>query len=199
MRKELPHFQIGSAYGGSQDWFTDKMMYLGGCGAVTACESFLYFDLYRGTSLYPFDKNNLTRKDYIAFAGRMKPYLRPRWGGIDRLDIFMEGAGIYLRDAGARGITMEGLEGTQPAALARTRVMEQIDAGYPIPYLNLHHRDPSLKDYEWHWFLLNGYEQFQDALMVKAVTYGSWRWLDFDILWNTGHTRRGGMILWRQA
>ena len=26
--------------------------------------------------------------------------------------------------------------------------------------------------------------------MVKAVTYGSWRWLDFDGLWNTGHRKK---------
>lgn len=198
MRKELPHFSIGSAYGGSQDWCTDKMMYLGGCGALTACECFLYFDLYRGTHLYPYDKEHLTRADYVAFGNVMKPYLRPRWGGIDKLELFMEGAGGYLRDKKERSLTMAGLEGSRPASEARARVVEQIDAGYPIPYLNLHHRHPSMRDYEWHWFFLNGYESFEDRLMVKAVTYGGYRWLDFDLMWNTGHARRGGMILWRQ-
>ena len=38
MRKELEHFYIGEALGGSQDWFMDPFMKLGGCGAVTACD-----------------------------------------------------------------------------------------------------------------------------------------------------------------
>ena len=60
-----------------------------------------------------------------------------------------------------------------------------IDAGFPIPYLNLYHSSRSFKFYEWHWFLLNGYELWDDTLRVKAVTYGSWNWLDFDALWET--------------
>ena len=31
MRKELEYFRIENAYGGSQDWFGDPMMKLGGC------------------------------------------------------------------------------------------------------------------------------------------------------------------------
>ncbi|MDE6895729.1 MAG: hypothetical protein K2P43_06050, partial [Lachnospiraceae bacterium] len=52
-------------YGGCQDWFTDPMMKMGGCAAIAACESCIYFDLHYGTKLYPFEKNRLGRKDYI--------------------------------------------------------------------------------------------------------------------------------------
>ena len=31
MRKELAHFHIGEALGGSQEWFLDPFMKLGGC------------------------------------------------------------------------------------------------------------------------------------------------------------------------
>ena len=78
MSKELEYFKIGSAYGGCQDWFSDYMMRIGGCGALTACDSCIYFDLYRGTQLYPYDVNRLTKADYIRFGIEMKPYLRPR-------------------------------------------------------------------------------------------------------------------------
>ena len=39
MRHELEHFNIGSSYGGNQDWFRTFMMRIGGCGAETACDS----------------------------------------------------------------------------------------------------------------------------------------------------------------
>lgn len=47
MKHELPYFYIGSAYGGNQDWLTDRMMNLGGCAAVTACDSSIYFTRYK--------------------------------------------------------------------------------------------------------------------------------------------------------
>jgi len=64
-----------------------------------------------------------------------------------------------------------------------------------------HHRlrlQPLLRtmdDFVWHWYILNGYEEFEDTFMVKAVTYGTWRWLDLKMLWTTGHQRKGGLIL----
>ena len=65
MKKELDYFQVEHLYGGCQDWFTDPMMKMGGCAAIAACESCIYFDLHYGTKLYPFEKNRLGRKDYI--------------------------------------------------------------------------------------------------------------------------------------
>ena len=65
MKKELDYFQVEHLYGGCQDWFTVPMMKMGGCAAIAACESCIYFDLHYGTKLYPFEKNRLGRKDYI--------------------------------------------------------------------------------------------------------------------------------------
>lgn len=196
MRKELPHFEVGQAYGGSQDWFSSPMMRLGGCAASTACDCAIYFDRYYSTHLYPFDSKLVSRKDYVAFSNIMKPYLRPRMTGIDRLDIFIDGVNSFLTDAGERGLQMTPFENKLPTRKARDMVMKQVDNGFPIPYLNLHHADRNFKFYEWHWFLLNGYEYWGDTLMVKAVTYGSWKWLDFDALWETGRMPKGGMVLW---
>ena len=52
-----------------------------------------------------------------------------------------------------------------------------------------------MDDFVWHWYILNGYEEFEDTFMVKTVTYGTWRWLDLKMLWTTGHQRKGGLIL----
>lgn len=42
-KKELKYFTIEDSFGGNQDWFTDPMMNRGGCGAVTACDTCMYF------------------------------------------------------------------------------------------------------------------------------------------------------------
>ena len=73
MKRELEHFSIGRSYGGNQDWFRTFMMRIGGCRAETACDSSLYFALRRGVEgIYPFDKDRLTKSDYVDFAHIME-------------------------------------------------------------------------------------------------------------------------------
>ena len=36
MKKELKYFEIDGAVGGSQEWFTNVVMYMEGCAAATA-------------------------------------------------------------------------------------------------------------------------------------------------------------------
>ena len=74
-------------------------------------------------------------------------------------------------------------------------IKKQIDEGWLIPCLTLKHGHPSMDDYVWHWYILSGYEEYDGTFMVKVVTYGTYRWLDLDMLWNTGYDRKGGLIL----
>ncbi len=55
-----------------------------------------------------------------------------------------------------------------------------------------------MKEYIWHWFLINGYEERKETLMVKAVTYSGYEWLDLRVLWDSGWKNRGGFVLYRQ-
>lgn len=197
-RRELEHFYIGNSYGGNQGWFRSFMMRIGGCGAETACDSSLYFALNLGIEgIYPFDVHRLSKRDYVDFAHIMEKYLWPRMSGIDRTEIFVDGYAKYLRDRGVDSVSMTTLEGTEPYEAAAEAVIRQIDAGYPVPTLILNHRDRKYADYNWHWFLINGYEVSDDqsTVLVKAVTYSSYEWLDLRRLWDTGHIRRGGLVL----
>lgn len=197
MKKELDYFRIGRCYGGNQDWFWDLMMRMGGCGALAACESCIFLQRSKGREgLYPFDALNLTKKDYVKFGMQMKPYLMPRNTGINTLDIYIDGFSDYLLDCG-RELRMEPFSGAESAGKAKKVLQEQIDHGFLVPCLLLHHKDRGLKDYDWHWFLLTGYETFEDICMVKAVTYGKYEWIDFDRLWDTGYEEKGGLILYR--
>ena len=194
MKKELEHYYIGSSYGGNQEWFSGFMMKTGGCAAETAIENCIYFDRNFNTSLCPFDANNVTKEDFISFGEIMKPYLRPRMSGIDRISIFIEGFKEYLNEKNSP-LTLIGIEGTEEYETARAAVISHLDKGFPVSFLCLNHTLRSFKEYQWHWFLINGYELYGDTLMVKAVTYSMWEWIDFRELWNTGCLRRGGMVL----
>ena len=198
MRQELEHFMIGDSYGGNQDWFPTFMMRIGGCGAETACDSILYFAIHRGLSeIAPENAAEITKEDYIRFAYAMRPYLSPRMSGIDRLDIYIDGYAKYLKDRGETRLAMKPFDGTEPFEEAKAAVIRQIDAGYPIPTLVLNHRNPGMKEYVWHWFLINGYDDSEDAFLIRTVTYGEYEWLDLRELWETGHKRRGGFVLYQ--
>ncbi len=196
MRKEIKMFHIGTSEGGNQDWLTDPFMRLGGCAAVSACDSSIYFDLNFGTALYPFGKSPLNRQDYVKFTSVMKPYLHPRMSGINNTRIFVEGFNAFLKDRGESRISVSALDGNESESTAFEAIKRQIENGIPIPFLNLINKDKRLKDYEWHWFLLTGYAEYDGSRMVRALTYSTPDWIDFSALWNSGFSQKGGMILY---
>ena len=202
-RNELPYFNIGRSYGGNQRWFLDFWMHIGGCGALTMCDLMIYMAMYRNRlDCVPFDAARLTRREYVRFGMQMKPYLRPRETGIKDLETFIDGANDYLRSGGIEGIALEGFGGDQPYEAAERVMKEQIDAGMPVPMLMLNHKRKEFSFFEWHWFLLVGYEDRKTAdghaVYAKAATYGKAHWLRFDRFWDTGEEERGGLIIVRE-
>ena len=194
--KELPHYTIGDSYGGSQDWFTELRMNRGGCGAVTACDMCIYLARYMGrTRLYPFDSSNITREDFLTFGAIMRPFLSPRFRGIHKTITFMDGFRDYMAFRGDTALKMTSVEGNAPYEIAREAVRDTIDRGFPIPYLLLLHQDKALEEFNWHWFVLNGYDDGPEGFRVKAATYGEWTWFDFAHLWDTGRPEKGGFVV----
>lgn len=65
-------------------------------------------------------------------------------------------------------------------------------------YLMLKHKNEKgpLEDYIWHWFILAGYEETGNDLLVKAVSYGEYKWFSLKEMWDTGYDKKGGMILY---
>ena len=195
MRIELPHFYIGDSCGGQQAWCSGFWMHEGGCAAITACDCSIYFELYKNRrGLVPFDVKNFSRDDYLKFAvDVMQPYLRPRWTGIDRLDIYIDGFGKFLSERGESSIELLPFDGNQNLQSARSVIQNRLSDGWLIPCLTLHHKSPRLRDYVWHWYLINGL----DGDRVRAVSYGVGRWFELSEWWATGFERKGGLILFR--
>lgn len=198
MKNELPYFNIGESYGGQQEWLTKYMMKIGGCAAVTACDCSIYFELYKNFhGLYPYDVKNISKADYIKFTDVMEPYLHPRWTGINKLSIYIEGFTKFLNDRGENSLQLIGWDGDKDFKASHMILKHQIDNGWPIPCLILNHKNPIVEDYVWHWFLLTGYEFTNDNVYVKAVSYGIARWFNFNLLWDTGFDQKGGLIIFQ--
>lgn len=194
-RKELPYFRAGGAYGGVQDWYGTWLERAGGCGCTTAADVSIYFKKYFGRDrLYSGDADHISKEDYVALANRIMPYLHPRFTGIDTLKLYTDGFEEYLADIGEKAVTLRTLDGHASAQEAAKAVEAQIDQGLPMAMLVLRHRNPRFNFYVWHWFILNGYEKRGQEFRVKATTYGTFRWLDFYALWNTGYERKGGLV-----
>ncbi len=198
--KELEYFMIENSYGGNQDWFSNIVMRIGGCAAATACDCSIYFALRNGMrNLYPYDLENLTQQSYKDFSQMMKPYIRPRMGGVKNPQWFIDGFQSYISDVNEREgtsyrINMDVFLGTESFEAAKAFIRTQLDEGTPVPYLLLRHQVPKYKDYAWHWFLLTGYEEQGEDLLVKTATYGESDTFSLKEMWDTGHEEKGGMI-----
>ena len=152
--------------------------------------------------LYPFDRDGLTVKDYKRFSQIMKPYIRPRAGGVKKPQWYVDGLSRYISDVNAREgcdikLQMDILPGDRPYTEAAEKIRQQIDAGYPVPYLMLRHKNQKFKDFIWHWFLVVGYEEKEDGLEIVTATYGEAARISLRELWDTGHEEKGGLILYK--
>lgn len=197
IKKELEYFEIDGMFGGNQDWFTNVVMNIGGCAAATACDCCIYFAKRMGLKeLYPFDIDCLNKEDYKRFSQIMKPYIKPRVGGVKKLAWFVEGFQKYTADNGAaERIGMEEFPGARTATEAQSFIKSQIQCGMPVPVLLLQHRDRAqFKDYIWHWFLIVGYGQADGDFKVKTATYGEAVWFSLKEMWETGFAEKGGLI-----
>lgn len=113
IKKEIDYFHIENGLGWNQNWFSDRSMYDGGCGAVTACDLCIHLAKQKGlTALYPYNILNLNKKDYLRFSNVMKPYLHPCWQGIDTLERYLAGLRTYFHHTGINILKAEGLSGT---------------------------------------------------------------------------------------
>lgn len=193
---ELQYFSIGKSYGGNQRWMMDPWMHIGGCAALTTCDAFIYFALYKGKEhLCPYKADGLTKHEYRKYGMEMRPYLRPREGGIKDIDTYMDGVRVYLEDVEEQNIKVSGIYGNEAYEKAESAIRKQIDNGIPVPYLMLKHQDKKFDFFDWHWFLVIGYEENESGFFIKVATYGKDHWLPLEELWDTGFEEKGGIVI----
>jgi len=136
MKKELDYFDVDGKYGWDQNDFKDLWMNKGGCACVTACDSFIYMRKYMGKDkLYPYDIDRITSLDYIDFSNSVKPYLRPRITGIDRLEIYVDGVSEFLEDMDEHSISLSEFSGDNSIDDAKSVVKTSLPPNSSTPSL----------------------------------------------------------------
>lgn len=194
MVNEIPFFNVENDFGGDQHKLDRFIMQKGGCAAVTACDCSIYFELYKNIrGLYPYDIKNISYKNYRQFSEIMTPYLHPRMGGIDKLEIYIDGFKKFLKRRNVMNINFTAWTRQENFSSTVEKIKSEFDELFPIPCLTLDHKNPDLKLYVWHWFLLTGYDD-AEIFKVKTTTYGKSDWVDFDELWDDGE-QHGGLVL----
>ncbi len=195
MRKELDLFYIDGKPGFDQEEFTDWWMKVGGCGAVTACDCCIYLAKKFGFEhLYPYDAADISKEEYIDFAMHMKPFLSPRFSGIDSTELLIDGFEDYLESVGDDRISLSSLHADCGYEIYKNEIKRLLDNDMPVPMLNLKHKDPKLKDFVWHWFWIAGYEEFADEFAVKLISYAEVYWFSLKDIYNSGYKQKGGIV-----
>jgi len=195
----LDFIQIdGKYYGGDQNWHSHKIMKIGGCSAVTVCETCIYLaktgGKYKG--LYPFDPANVTKQDFLDFFEIVFRYVYPGVGGLASVKKFERMMGEYIKTTGV-DVDIFTIEGAEPYEKAEAFIREALDGGLPVMYLMLKHKDIAFDDYEWHWFTVTGYEQTAHGFFVDFATWGEKHRFSLERAWDTGKAKRGGMVFIR--
>ena len=125
---------------------------------------------------------------------QMKPFLSPRFSGIDKLEIFVDGFNDYLESVKEDRVKMTYLYADCTYEQFLSTVKRLLDNDMPVPMLVLRHKSPAMKDFVWHWFWLAGYKEFEDTCMVKVISYGEWVWFSLHEIWDTGYKAKGGIV-----
>lgn len=190
----IDYFKIGKTPGGNQDWFSDGWMHIGGCGALAACDLCLCLAKYHGfEKTVPFSTEHLTQSMYLELGMKMKPFIRPRIGGVSKLSIFTKGFAKYLKKKGyeAEFFTCPGENDVEEAMVF---IREQLHRNLPIACLMLRHRDKRFKDIVWHWFMITGYEMKENDMILTYHTYGEVLKISLKEMWDTGFYKKGGLV-----
>lgn len=196
MIKETAFFKINDSIGGNQDWFDSLFMRMGGCAICTALDVSINLKIHHDIdNIYPYDINSLSIDNYVRFSNIMKPYLKPRFKGIDSLEIYLNGYSKYLKDNNITNINLCGLSQDKPVNDAKQAIIQYIDQDYVIPFLLLRHNNYQFKDFIWHWFLIIGYKIENDIFYIKVSTYSREHWFKLEDIWDSGFKQKGGLIL----
>lgn len=190
----VPYFKIGNTPGGNQDWFVDWWMHIGGCGALAACDLCLCLAKNYGfQDLIPFSTEHLTQSMYLDLGMKMKPYIRPRMGGVSKLSFFTKGLEKYMKDRGYQ-VKFDLCPGENDVEEAMDFIKNHLKENMPVACLLLRHRNVKFKDIIWHWFMITGYEIREDDMILTYHTYGHIHKISLKEMWNTGFRKKGGFV-----
>ena len=165
------HKQVG--YGGNQDWFADPWAVKAGCGSVLGSNLYAY---YKGI-------NTAFKSEFINIMEDLYRHMTPGKMGYP---YFYKFAHAFV----AR-MEKEGMQ-FKPRYLKKSKSVQQsldfvkkaIDSQNPVGVLILHHNAPEMKEDNWHWVCITGYEETESGTDIIFSDCGARRMVKANIFFD---------------
>lgn len=186
-------------YGGDQEWFPGDFQRLAGCGSVTGSNMAAIYALshtkYR--ALYPQDtgKDKIEQEHYLNLMQTMYQYMKPGFMGYPLIGIFAKDFKKYALD---RGIHFKSeqlfLPKTKKEAL--DFILPALKEGHPVAFLILRHPAYELREDNWHWVTITGFDEEEQKLIWSNC--GEREEIDWNMLFDTEKKYYVGIVKFRE-
>lgn len=198
MRKELycPLIQRDGeiiGYGGNQEWFSGSFQRLAGCGSVTGSNIAAIYAKTKPKmkALYQWELNADNYDAYLKLMETMYGYMKPGFMGYPLIGRFAKDFKAYAAD---RGIVLESKSLFLPKEKnqALEFIFQGICNGDPVAFLILRHPAKELREDNWHWVTVTGFDEEQEKLIWSNC--GEREEIDWNMLFNPGSKYYVGIV-----
>lgn len=204
MKKEL-NFPIvyikdrPEGYGGNQEWFLKDWQRKAGCGSTSGVNLAAYYALnYSNESgMYKGDILRFKLPEYLHLMEEMFSYMKPGLFGYPYVKKFGKQFVKYCRN---NNFNMKAniLDKFTTTHEAYSYVKRSIDSGNPVALLILLHRAKELREDNWHWVTITGYEEQEGKSNVMISNCGKKEMIEKDVLFEVDFRNRIRMVSFYQ-
>lgn len=179
---DLPH------YGGNQYWFPRRTNRINGCGPVAAANITAYLSLtFPKTygNLYHL-KEGLSKSEFVSHMIEIRKFVKPGFFGLTSVQQFSNNLLSFSESKGV-SLTPFILDDDRVSMLEALEFIYQgLHQRLPVSILVLKHPAQEIKEHVWHWMTITHlrFEPTNGKYYIFVSTYGEFRIIDFDILWN---------------
>lgn len=182
-------------YGGNQEWFSKSFQRQAGCGSTSGANIAAYYGANEksASDMYQGDTSRFQYLDYLSLMEGMYTYMTPGPLGYPYVEKFAKAFIRYSKNHNFH-IKAKILEKFNTTEEAFSFVKESIDSGNPVALLILLHRAKELKDDNWHWVTITGYEEQEGESRIIISNCGKKEMIPKDVLFEVNFRNRIHMV-----
>lgn len=204
MRKELHCPQIIKdgkiiGYGGDQEWFPGDFQRLAGCGSVTGSNIAAIYALSREgwKELYQVrpDESAEDYESYLNLMQTMYQYMKPGFMGYPLIGRFAKDFKKYASDRGIK-LRSEQMFLPKTKKQALDFILPALKQGHPVAFLILRHLAYELREDNWHWVTITGFDEEKEKLIWSNC--GEREEIDWNMLFDTDKKYYVGIVKFKE-
>lgn len=180
-------------YGGNQEWFSGSFQRLAGCGSVTGSNMAAIYAASRPEmrALYHPEYEAEAYESYLKLMEDMYDYMKPGFMGYPLIGRFAKDFKAYAAD---RGVMLQSDELFLPKEKKQILdfIFKGILDGHPVAFLILRHPAKELREDNWHWVTITGFDEEKEQLIWSNC--GEREEIDWNMLLDTGSKYYVGIV-----